>query len=366
MGGRLGGGDMSRLEESFETVTCAKFRIGDTCLPLPSVTDPDERPLPTMPGRGDSPMAKAKRPPIHVPSVTAAVTAALATYSHCVPHGAVMLSMATTHMRRLRPYQFYQVAGLQCFMDRFVSLTYGFTDTYGTCVYGNCSRSMGKANPCIPSDYRRSQYVSLNWAKWPLFISALKVARAALWLEADVLILVNPWESLLLEAQRGPTRDHAIRYQWENLPCATPDEIGTSAVGCRTSGPNHPEPLNCGQLLLTSLAFAESVWAARPPVFQNGALSQQHYANVARANITPSGAYSGLPATFFNHCWLEHKGAKINDFCALVTYHATCSARSKDKRFAMEKVVTRFFRQCKAHPANSTHVARVDLALYGR
>ena len=42
----------------------------------------------------------------------------------------------------------------------------GFRDEFGTCVYGNCSSALKLANPCIPSDYRRSQYVSLSACSW--------------------------------------------------------------------------------------------------------------------------------------------------------------------------------------------------------
>ena len=138
---------------------------------------------------------------IDVPNVTAAVALALTIPSTCVPHDAVMLSMATTHHMRLRPAQFARVAHLDCFMQRVVSVCYGFTDDLGTCVYGSCNKTLGLANPCLPSDYRRSQYVALNWAKWPLFIDTLLVAKTALWLEADVVILQNPWEVLLAEAE---------------------------------------------------------------------------------------------------------------------------------------------------------------------
>ena len=48
----------------------------------------------------------------------------------------------------------------------------------------------------------------------------------------------------------------------------------------------HPEPLNCGQLLLNSLEFALEVWASRPAVFKNGATSQQGYANQIKGNYS--------------------------------------------------------------------------------
>ena len=221
--------------------------------------------------------ANKGRGAITVPNVTGSVLAALAIASDCVPRDAVMLSMATTHHRKLRPVQFARVKHMDCFMSRMVSVCYGFLDEYGTCVYGSCNKSLGLSNPCLPSDYRRSQYVALNWAKWPLFINALSVARSALWLEADVVILSNPWELLLSQAQLAATVNHAIRYQFEAPPCSVPSLVQDRAVACAKSGwpTPHPEPLNCGQLLLNSLQLAHEVWGARPPVFKNGAMSQQ-------------------------------------------------------------------------------------------
>ena len=66
---------------------------------------------------------------------------------------------------RLRELQFERMAGHKCFMKRVVSICYGLSstqrragDALGTCVHG----------PAVPpSDFKRSQYVALNWAKWP-------------------------------------------------------------------------------------------------------------------------------------------------------------------------------------------------------
>ena len=202
--------------------------------------------------------ANMHRKTIDVPSVGETVRTALQAPSSCVPDHAVMLSMATTHHMKLRHAQFAKVKDLECFMTRMVSVCYGFTDSYGRCVYGSCNKSLGLANPCLPSDYRRSQYVALNWAKWPLFIDSLRVARSALWLEADVVILRNPWALLLSDAQRSATLYDAVRYQFEAPPCTLPQIVKSAAVACSkdTWPAPHPDPLNCGQLLLNSLDFA--------------------------------------------------------------------------------------------------------------
>ena len=102
-----------------------------------------------------------KRPPLTVPNVTSAVAAAIARPSACVPDGAVMLSMTNAHHAKLRRLQFERVSNHTCFMTRVVSICYGLQGrdvddgTLGVCVHGP---------PVPPSDFKRSQYVALNWA----------------------------------------------------------------------------------------------------------------------------------------------------------------------------------------------------------
>ena len=116
---------------------------------------------------------RVQRAPLVVPNSTGAVVAALARPSACVPDGAVVLSMANKHHSKLRKLQFERVRHLECFMARVISVCWGdWPDDLGVCVRGSCNGGVGSA--CLPSDYRRSQYVSLNWAKWPFFINVLQ------------------------------------------------------------------------------------------------------------------------------------------------------------------------------------------------
>ena len=113
------------------------------------------------------------RAPLHVPNATQAVAEALARPSHCVPTGGVMLSMSNPHHQPLRNHQFAKIRHVKCLMDRLVSVCWGdWDDGYGTCVNSPCKMAnttkgtvFDKNSACAPSDYRRSQYVSLNWAK---------------------------------------------------------------------------------------------------------------------------------------------------------------------------------------------------------
>ncbi|KAL1499910.1 hypothetical protein AB1Y20_012592 [Prymnesium parvum] len=277
---------------------------------------------------------------LNVPNSTSAVAASLAVPSSCVPDGAVVLSMSNAHHRVLRNLQFSLIQHEACFMQRVVSICWGeWEDHFGTCVRGSCDGGLGSA--CLPSDYRRSQYVALNWAKWPFFIDALIVARQLLWLEADVVIATNPWPLLL--KQPAPMLQADVVYQWETPPCnltsgtPPPSSLKPGAI-CSKTGLPHEEPLNCGQLLISSLPFARSVWASRPSKLYNGAPSQQHYANVVKHNFT----HTGLPLEFFNHCWKAvSRTVRITDPCALVTYHATCGMNSKEKITLMQNFVVK-------------------------
>jgi len=281
--------------------------------------------------------ASKSRALLSVPNSTAAVAAAVAMPSTCVPDGSVLLSMSNKHHSGLRQLQFQRVAHLPCLMQRLVSICWGnFTNIFGVCVRGGCDGGLGSA--CLASDYRRSQYVALNWAKWPFFIDALQAASQILWIEADVVISTNPFS--LLSSLPVAVLGADVVYQWELPPCdleaRTP--LASSAhpgVACTRTVVPHEEPLNCGQLLIRSSAFAHSVWASRPEHVSNGAKSQQHYANVVKNNYT----HAGLPLEYFNHCWqtVPARAARIVDPCRVVTFHATCGLNSRDKTGLMKK-----------------------------
>lgn len=313
---------------------------------------------PIRTGRPHAVVSRA-RAPLDVPNATAAVAQALARPSNCVPVGGVMLSMSNPHHLHLRQLQFARIKHIKCLMDRVVSVCWGdWDDDLGTCVRGDCGAKTkyggySVSSACVSSDYRRSQYVSLNWAKWPFFIDALRVARVILWIEADIVINRNPWEGLagvpgvdarwLVRHDKRPPPD--VAYQWEKPPCnpATgfPRRNSTTwvpdpGVVCGNTAYVHNEPLNCGQLLITSRSFAQAVWDSRPAEFQNGAPSQQHHANVIKANFS----HDGLPLDFFNYCWgakSKNKPFRFRDRCKMVSVHATCAENLVAKEGVMRK-----------------------------
>ena len=112
--------------------------------------------------------------------------------------------------------------------------------------------------------------------------------------------------------------------------------LHAARIVCSSTSVVHEEPLNCGQLLITSLPFAQAVWDSRPTDFQNGAPSQQHHANVIKANFS----HDGLPLDFFNYCWgakTKHKPFHFRDRCKMVSMHATCGMNLVAKEGIMRK-----------------------------
>ena len=172
--------------------------------------------------------------------------------------------------------------------------------------------------------------------------------------------------------------------------------IGVRARACGRAGvpmalTRHrvPPAVRSGQLLLNSLEFALEVWASRPAVFKNGAVSQQGYANAIKGNYS----HSGLPLAFFNHCWKAHRVhaacaccvhncmpcvqqtapgstpaptshdrpcrpwpqyTRMVDGCGLTTYHATCEMVAKSKRLSMNASVAAANRRGCAISASDT------------
>ena len=108
---------------------------------------------------------------------------------------------------------------------------YGFTDSYGQCVYGRATQP-GLANRASP-DYRRLYVAQLGQMA---FIYRRLARRAfGLRLEADVVILTNPWPLLLSETEKFASVHDAIRYQFETPPCTMPEKVQSPAVACTKS-----------------------------------------------------------------------------------------------------------------------------------
>ena len=261
------------------------------------------------------------RPELQVLNFGLAVRHALAVPSACVPDGGVMLSLTNKHHLGLRALQFAFVKQHMCMFDRLVTTGYNASDSFGRSVV------VGEVVPA--SDFRRSNYANMVWAKWRLISDALRFARLALWIDADVLLLRNPWEALRLlgPAPAGGTAAAAaaatfdIRYQSE-YRCWEVEPARLRALCPR---------LNGGQLLVSNRQLARDIYAMRPKNLTNLHLLDQDYADAYILNRS-NYSHAPLPGTFHAHCW----HVRTFDLCKQVTHHFNCAGTGNKKGVLMK------------------------------
>ena len=137
--------------------------------------------------------------------------------SSCVPGRGVMFSVVNRHMAPLRELGLHRVARMDCLMRRFVSLCLGgFRDAHGVCVDApevRNGRQLVDGGPAIRVEPFRSsakrmrwssaEYHKVTWAKWSLMHLALFEASYALCIDADVVLLRNPFAHVELSLVRG-------------------------------------------------------------------------------------------------------------------------------------------------------------------
>lgn len=342
---------------------------------------------------------------ILTPSIRPAVTLAVATPSSCVPAGGVLLSAANLHHRSLRRLQFSVLRAQPCLHPRVVSVCYGFSSANDTGV-GACVEG-----PAVsPSDFREQQYASLTWAKWEMLVDALSVAELALWVDADVLLLQNPFEALglrrgMVHLRFQPSFD--LRFQADGQACdvnggdasvAEPSTAACARAECRR--------VNSGQMLLRSRTLALAMLAARPAGLSNrDALEQTWLSRLLAAatrghggGVGTVGGYAtcALPPQFMGHCTMKKEavehGSSIpraypsptggvrrsigrpgrglegvpvkaarhlrhrrnaskprkttSSSCQLASYHANCRSTLDEKERLMSHVLAQFTQRC--------------------
>lgn len=300
------------------------------------------------------------RPELVVPSVVDAVSSALAQPSDCVPGGGIVLSVTNKHHARLRPLQFALIRHRACFMRRVVSVCFNnMTDTYGTCVRSTFV--------VPPSDYRRSNYANLIWAKWRIIGDALRVARIALWLDADVVILRNPWAVLhLLRPGNDAAPQYDIRYQSEPPPtadqastCAAPLPVCADCAG-----------INGGQLLVRNAQVANRIYQHRPQNLSNTDRLDQDWADaiihnssrfshLLRNSSQPTFSSCVLPDSFAAQCWAHpsfmrseagrRRGGRHALFgaaCSRATHHFNCVTSRREKGSLMKSLIEAWASRC--------------------
>ena len=309
------------------------------------------------------------RPELVVPpELVPAVRTAVSRPSKCVPDSSVVLSIVNKHHARLRHLQFHFIQHRPCFMRRVVSVTYSnASDSFGTCVRSSFV--------VPPSDFRRSNYANLIWAKWRIIRDALTVAKRALWLDADVLILRNPWSALGLLGDQTALNapEHDIRYQSEPPPAAdTVNNCNPPVPACNLCG-----IMNGGQLYVTSNELAASIYGARPKNLSNTDRLDQDWAdaiihgesrfsyllgNASHGNYhPPRRRYSSciLPIAFASQCWnnlrfvqgLLGKGNPPNNDhkilgCKRATHHFNCVPSRREKGSMMKELIDKWGHAC--------------------
>lgn len=273
---------------------------------------------------------------LKVPDLRPAISAALSEPSSCVPAGAVTLSVINRHHAKIRPLQFALLQDEACFMRRMISVCYNVTDKFGTCVHSSFA--------IPPSDFKRSNYANLIWAKWRIIAESLVLARAVLWIDADVLLLRNPWAALSGAGTSITAYD--IRYQSERR-CGT-GECSELSSSCAV--------LNGGQLLVSSAKLAWQIYRLRPPKLTNTADLDQDYADAIIRRNGSGFSFCPLPGNYFAHCWIIKRRAEkrlgerpvpLVPLCGRVTHHYNCVTTRKAKGQEMQAMIREWSEKCQ-------------------
>ena len=271
---------------------------------------------------------------------------ALSQPSSCVPDGGIGLSVTNSHHAHLRPQQFALMLHQPCFMQRMVTVCYTVFDAYGVCV--------NSTYKIPPSDFRRSHYASLIWAKWLVLANALRVARVALWLDADVLVLRNPWLALGMLGSSGTSRGlgtsllYDFRHQSED-PCAE-HECAQLRQKCAN--------VNGGQLLMSSGLLAQQIYDSRPLNLTNYHRLDQDFVESIIHNQSSGFSTCALPASFASHCWnLDMRKGRDKrlpmpkrvpfvPLCQRSTHHFNCVPERKKKNKMMQSMIDTWIQKC--------------------
>lgn len=258
--------------------------------------------------------------------MTSEVARAVQTPSSCVPDGLVLLSIATLYHLPLRQASLSLFGGSPCFQDRLVSVCYGFDDGIGTCVVANF--------PVQNSDFLAGSYHHLVWAKWRVIAVALLSAPRALFFDADVVIVSNPFVHVnVAEA----TRKHDILFQVESGCANCYSYVDAAWHGIRTRFEAECKvncPINGGLVLVRNASgrrFVQRVLRKQPLVFSRKTPLDQTF-----IDDMLSSTVGRLPVSFAGRCWMDPRkaaGTADNDtVCRLATFHTQCTYSYKSKQ----------------------------------
>ena len=193
---------------------------------------------------------------LRTPNVTAAVAKALSRPSPNVPAGVVMTTEANEYHAPLLVLQYSRLREMHGVgvTTRTVAVCWGSRTVHhlrragfgGQCVEGP---------PVPPSNFQRDYWTSFVWSKWEIMSDALLVARAALWLDADVVLLASPF-AFIAPAQWEEQAELLYQPERGGAECVPAAGAACTATSCTA--------INSGQMLVSSLRLARLARAVRP------------------------------------------------------------------------------------------------------
>ena len=216
--------------------------------------------------------------------------------SSCVPRGMVMFSIVNRGWASTRALALSKVSGLACLMRRFVSLCLdGFSDGFGDCVDAppvNTTRQFVKNTGRDLMGFRSLAYHELTWAVWLLAHAAMQEASYALYVDADVVLLTNPFAHL-------DTPRASLLYAEELSDCS-------KAKGHLRPCSNNPCKLNAGLFLVSSARLTSDILSgAHPKSFgRRTPIQQDLVVRWIRSAMASAGnhTFCRLPSTFAGLC----------------------------------------------------------------
>ena len=282
----------------------------------------------------------------------AAVAEVVAMPSACVPDGFAVLSIATDYHVPLR--RLGMSLAPACLVSRLVSLCFGFDDGLGKCV--TISRATSKA------DFLKGAYHALVWAKWKLISAALVVARAVLFVDADVLVFGDVFSAIDAPAL---LRKRDVFFQIESGCKNCYSFVDPAHRGVRTrfiATCPLDCPVNGGVILVkngTGRRVVQRVLQREPRAFDKRTQLDQTIVDSLIRSLPPLPrtererrnhfTHDRLPVSFGGHCWLDVKRARSRvDVCGLSTYHMQCSTTMVKKLAYMQWLADAFKRRCRS------------------
>ena len=208
----------------------------------------------------------------------------------------------------MRALSLSRVSSSACLMRRFVSLCLGgYSDEFGTCVDAPALENGGFAL------FLDRAYHELTWAHWMVAHAAVLEASYALYVDADVVLLANPFTHI-----NGPRA--SLLYAEELGNC-------NKARGHLSPCSSNPCKLNAGFFLVSSSELTYDILTqVYPKTFHHTLqLDQDLVVSWIRSARRPAAnhTFCRLPPTFAGHCG-NTLGLKNPQPCDLVTFHATC------------------------------------------